>query len=169
MLGSAEGGLGLLDLAAGGLVGERHIGRGVREVAPGRFGRGARLREGNFVIARIEAHQHVVGLDVLVVGDGHLEHGARHAGADRRDVAGDESVVGRDVRARVPPEVTAVGQRREQQDGAGRQRPPPPRRRLPEGDEARADSTGKTFIVEIRHGCEFALIMAGVPRPVNPT
>ena len=84
-----------------------------------RFGDGdgrLRLIHPRLIIARIEAHEHLPGFDVLIQIDEDFAHASRHFGGDRRDVAVHLGVVGRFAVAAVPPEV-ARHQNDEQQNG----------------------------------------------------
>ena len=66
-----------------------------------------RLRERDLVVARIEPHQDVSGIYVLLVFGPHLNHVPGNPSAHGIDVAVDLGVVGGFVRVQVPPQVIA--------------------------------------------------------------
>ena len=63
------------------------------------------LRERDLVVARIEPHQDVSGIDDLLVFGPHLDHVPGNPSAHGIDVAVDLGVVGGFVRVHVPPQV----------------------------------------------------------------
>ena len=72
LLDRGERGRRLRGCAPRGVVGQRHVERGVPEVGAGSLRGRARFGQGDLEVARVEAHQEVAGLDLLVVVDEHL-------------------------------------------------------------------------------------------------
>ena len=118
--GRRELGLGLGDHRLLQLAPGVEIGQG--RLLPGDSCR--RPRQRGLVVAVVELHQQIAGMDRLVVGDRHLGDEARDLRRDHRDVAADIGIVGAFDEAPDRPPVMAVPGRGDRRAGGPRRQGP---------------------------------------------
>ena len=130
--GGGDFGRGLLD--HGGLQPPRGFAVAERRLLGGDIG--VRPRQLGAIVAIVELHQEVAGLDLLVVGDRDAVDEARHLRGDGGDVAADVGVVGRfDEAPDRPPHLAVPGRRADHAGDCGDQPEAPrdpPQRALPD-------------------------------------
>ena len=121
LLGDArrlERGRGLFALRLRRLPGELRLRPHRLEARRGHRHCRLRLVDLGLVVTRIDAQEHLAGLDGLVVLDGQAGHVTRHLGGERRDRALDVGVVGRHVALGVDPGIGGPGDAREPDEDA---------------------------------------------------
>ena len=99
---------GLLRLKLGIEVDDRRVGL---------LDLGLRFRDRGLVVAGVDLDQQAAGLDKLVVGDGDLDDGAGHLGADAHIACVDKGVVRRFVIAGMQPPHDAPGNHENEHGG----------------------------------------------------